>query len=83
MRDFETMTWSQILGSKHHSIAVRDIKKSAQKRLQKLGHDDVQELISFRLTAKQRLWAIRLENVSSLLWWDPNHEICPSHKSHT
>ena len=83
MRGFETMTWDEILGTNHHAIAVRDIITPAQKRLQELGHDDVDELVSFRLTGKQRLWAIRLRNESRLLWWDPNHEICPSHKRHT
>ena len=83
MRDFETMTWGEILNRNHHAIAVNRIIEDAQKRLRELGHDDVEELVSFRLTGRQRLWAIRLGNVSSLLWWDPNHEICPSYKRHT
>jgi hypothetical protein len=83
MHHFETMTWSEILGQKHHSIAVSNIISSARRRLQELEHDDVEELVSFRLSGTQRLWAIRLEHVSFLLWWDPNHEICPSHKRHT
>ena len=83
MRDFETMTWGEILSKNHHAIAVSRIIGDAQKRLRELGHDDVEELVSFRLTGRQRLWAIRLGNVSSLLWWDPNHEICPSHKRRT
>ena len=83
MYHFETMTWSEILGPKHHSIAVSNIISSARRRLQELEHDDVEELVSFRLSGTQRLWAIRLEHVSFLLWWDPNHEICPSHKRRT
>ena len=81
MRDFETMTWGEILGKNHHAIAVSGIITDAQKRLLDLGHDDVEELVSFRLTSSQRIWAIRVQNVSCLLWWDPRHEICPSHKS--
>ena len=83
MRDFETMTWNQILGPNHHRIAVSDIIQPARKRLQELKYDDVDELVSFRLTSTQRLWAIQSEHLSQLLWWDPNHEICPSHKKHT
>ena len=69
MRDFETMTWGEILNRNSHAIAVSRIIEDAQKRLRELGHDDVEELVSFRLTGRQRLWAIRLGNVSSLLWW--------------
>ena len=83
MCNFETMTWGEILGRNHHMIAVTDIIKPAQKRLQELKHDDVEELASFHVTGVQRLWAIRLGNMSYLLWWDPNHEICPSYKRHT
>lgn len=83
MRYFETMTWNQILGAQHHRIAVGDIIQPAQKRLQELKYDDVDELVSFRLTGRQRLWAIQSGHLSYLLWWDPNHEICPSHKRHT
>ena len=83
MRNFETMTWGEILGKNHHSIAVSSIIGPAQKRLLELGHDDVEELVSFRLTGSQRLWAIRVKHASCLLWWDPEHEICPSHKRYT
>lgn len=83
MHDFETMTWSEILGRNHHAIAVTDIRKSAQKRLQELGHDDQEELVSFRLTGSQRLWAIRSDEEAFLLWWDPNHEVYPSRMRNT
>ena len=83
MRYFETMTWNQILGPQHHRIAVNNLIRPAQRRLQQLEHDDVDELVSFRLTGRARLWAIQSEHVSYLLWWDPNHEICPSYKRHT
>ncbi|MDE0638378.1 MAG: hypothetical protein OXI43_21255 [Candidatus Poribacteria bacterium] len=83
MRNFETMTWSQILGRSHHMIPVSDIIKPAQERLRELKHDDQEELVSLRLTGKQRLWAIRSGGEAFLLWWDPNHEICPSPKKHT
>ena len=83
MRNLETMTWDDILGRIHHTVAVRTIIKPAQMRLQELGYDDREELVSFHLTGRQRLWAIRSGNVSYLLWYDPDHEICPSHKKHT
>ena len=83
MRNFETMTWSEILGRNHHAIAVNDIIKPAQNRLEQLGHDDQAELVSFRLGNTERIWAIRSGAEAFLLWWDPNHEIYPSHLRHT
>ena len=83
MRNFETMTWGEILGRHHHAIAVNDIIEPAQNRLAQLGHDDQEELVSFRLSNTERIWAIRSGAEAFLLWWDPNHEICPSQLRHT
>lgn len=83
MRNFETMTWSEILGRNHHAIAVNDIIQPAQNRLEQLGYDDQAELVSFRLSNTERIWAIRSGEEAFLLWWDPNHEIYPSALKHT
>ena len=83
MHNFETMTWGEILGRDHHAIAVNDIINPAKNRLEQLGHDDQEELISFRITGKERIWAIRSGAEAYLLWWDPHHEICPAHKKYT
>ena len=83
MRNFETMTWGEILGRHHHAIAVNDIIKPAQNRLEQLGHDDQAELVSFRLSNTERIWAIRSGEEAFLLWWDPNHEIYPSRLRNT
>ena len=83
MRNFETMTWGEILGRNHHAVAINDIIKPAKNRLEQLGYDDQAELISFHITGRQRIWAIRSGEEAFLLWWDPNHQICPSHLRHT
>jgi hypothetical protein len=83
MNQFQTMTWNDILGSSHHAIAVDKIIKPAQKRLQELKYDDVDELVSFHLNGKKRLWAIQRGNSAYVLWWDPRHEIYPVRKKRT
>lgn len=83
MRNFETMPWSEILGRYHHAIAVNDIIQPAQNRLEQLGYDDQAELVSFRLSNTERIWAIRSGAEAFLIWWDPNHEIYPSAPKHT
>ena len=55
----------------------------AQKRLVEMKLDDVDEVHSLRLSGVHRVWGILTENVLTLLWWDPNHEVCPSLKKHT
>lgn len=83
---FESMTWSQILidGKKyHHSTSVDKLIKPARDRLEEINQDDVDELVSLRLSGKQRVWGVLEQGVLRLLWWDPNHEICPSKKKNT
>lgn len=84
MKDFETRTWAEIKGGKqNHSIAVDLIEPVAQKRLQELGLDDLDSVFSLRLTGTKRLFGIRTGRVFEVLWYDPEHEICPSLKKHT
>lgn len=86
LRDFERLTWNEILvrnKERNHSVPVIKLCKGARDRLQELKLDDVDELVSLRLSGAERVWGIRYSAVLSLLWWDPNHNVCPSLKKHT
>lgn len=83
MKNFESMKWSEILGRNSHEVRVADISKDAQKRLEHLNLEDVDKLVSLRLEGQERIWGIRMQQVFRILWWDPNHQVCPSHKRHT
>lgn len=84
---FESMTWHQIEaasggrsnGTNNHFILVSDLVKEAQKRLEEL-HLYYDELFSLRLSGKERLFGILEDGVYHILWYDANHEICPSKK---
>ncbi len=80
MRNYESMTWGEILQDRkrNHSVNVEQLLKEARKRLTDLKLDDIEELFRFRLTGEQRVWGIREREVFRILWWDPDHEICPS-----
>lgn len=86
LQDFETMTWQEILkasgGKKHgnnsHNVSVANICKDAQKRLREIGMNDIDELFSLRLAAKKRVWGVRNGRALEIIWYDDNHEICPS-----
>lgn len=83
LKSFESMTWHQIFGNENHFIPVADICKDAQKRLAHLKQDDIDQVVSLRITGKQRVYGIWEAGVLRLLWWDPDHKICPSPKKHT
>lgn len=84
VKSFETMTWAEIMKEgQSHSVAVSEIISSASKRLEEINQDDIDALFSLRISARERLWGIRDQHMFKILWWDPNHEVCPSKKKHT
>ncbi len=64
-------------------VQVGDLCSKAQKRLIDISKDDCDELFSLRIMVRQRIRGIKDGNILWLLWWDPEHEVCPSHKKHT
>jgi len=82
LRAYESMTWNEILQNKKrdHAVAIDGLIKAARDRLALLRLDDLDELFRFRLGGTMRIWGIRDGRVFKLLWWDPDHEICPSHR---
>jgi len=84
IKHFESMTWNQIQQDKkrNHSVRVSDLCKKARGRVLELSLG-VDDLFRFRLTGKQRLWGIRDRERFRILWWDPEHEVCPSQLKHT
>jgi hypothetical protein len=81
---FESMTWNEILVNakkQNHSVQVSNLSNEAKSRLQIIKQDDVDELVSLRVSGKERIWGIRENEVLNILWWDPDHEVCPSLKN--
>lgn len=86
LSDFENKTWNEILVSekkRNHPVEISNLCKGARDRLQDLKQDDIDELLSLRLTGKQRIWGIRDSNVFKVLWWDPDHSVCLTKMKHT
>jgi len=83
MKDLESMTFGGVMKAGSHPIPCSRLIPDAQKRLREINQNDLDELFSLRLSGKQRIWGIRDRNVFKILWWDPNHEVCPSQKKHT
>ena len=59
----------------NHTIPVSKICAPARDRLTALRLDDIEEVVSLRLTGPQRVWGYRVGPVFHLLWWDPEHHV--------
>jgi len=79
----QKLTWQNLRTSGSHLVDLKDLYPKAQKRLLQIEKDDQDQLYSLRLSGKERIWGIKDGNIFWLLWWDPNHEVCPSNKKHT
>lgn len=92
LKDFEGMTWRQILSDtagrkrapKNSEKDVTQIIAEAQERFRELNlfheHDSV---YSLTIDGETRLWGVRTGNIFYIVWIDPEHEIYPVSKSHT
>ena len=79
------MTWREILldaKKQNHNVSVDKLIKEAQDRLFEIFSEKLDELTCLRLTGNQRVWGKIYEGVMELIWWNPEHRICPSHKKH-
>jgi hypothetical protein len=88
LKNFESMTWHSILtatksgeksrGSMHHFVSMDKLIDAAQSRLSDMHLDEFGQLLSIRLSGKERIWGIMERGVLYLLWYDPKHIVCPS-----
>lgn len=81
LANFESMTMREIFvvnRSNNHPVKFADLCAGARERLWKLNLEDTEEIHSLRLSGAERVWGIRELNVLNLLWWDPDHLICPA-----
>jgi hypothetical protein len=90
LKSFESQTWEEIEKethhkgkSKHHTVDVKDICRDAQKRLEELKCNDIEQLFSLRLEGDFRIWGIRKTNCLQIIWVDPKHEVYPVSKQKT
>jgi hypothetical protein len=84
--NFESMTWNDIVvraKKRNHTISVARICKEAQLQLASLNLYDLDEVVSLHLTGTERVWGYREGAVLHVLWWDPDHRVCPSLPKHT
>lgn len=77
LHQFETMQETQIRAQGSHPVTIDQFSKQARDSLCAIKHDDIDELMSFRITGASRVWCLMHQNMMLVLWWDPQHEVCP------
>lgn len=78
LSELEQKTWAQIKQGGNHSIEVSRLGKAARDRLIQIKKDDIDELMSIRITGANRVWVIRRPgslHIMRVLWWDPDHTV--------
>ncbi|WP_331125569.1 hypothetical protein [Longimicrobium sp.] len=83
MKEMETMTWHAITETGSHAIETARLGKPARDRLVEIQQDDADHVYSLRITGKRRIIGIREGGVLRVLWWDPEHQVCPAPRKHT
>ena len=83
LHEHESMTWGEIEGSRSHFVEIDKLSDAARARLTEIEKDDFGDLFSLRLSGASRVWGTRTSARFDILWWDPNHLVCPSVKKHT
>lgn len=89
--DFERMTWAEIQKQTHndnrssnHYISFEKMSQKAKDRFSELRLNEFSDnIFSLRLKGKERLFGILTDGVFNILWYDNDHQICPSPKKHT
>ncbi len=88
---YSSMTWAEIKRqthdggkSKHHEIDVESLSLKAVERIRaKHLEEATDSIFSFALQNKLRILGIREGRFFHVLWYDPEHQACPSQKKHT
>lgn len=83
----ESTTWGELLtqtggrrhGTNSHNIPMSDMIKEAQLRATSIGLVE-DGLLSLRLDGTHRVFGIMESGVLNIIWFDREHEICPSNK---
>jgi hypothetical protein len=73
------MTWAEIERTGHHHYLTHGVAANALARLTEIRLDDASDLLySLRLSGKRRIIGLRKGREFCPVWWDPEHEVCPS-----
>jgi len=83
LSDFETVSETELREEGSHFVELSQLGREASERLFALRLDDLDCLFSLRISGPKRVWAVHQGGLMRVLWYDPEHQVCPSFKKHT
>lgn len=85
LREWEKLSTGELFNMPGNKpIPVHKIVTRAQTRIKDLRREEhADNLWELRLTGTQRFWGFRYGCLFYVLWWDPDHLVCPSKLKHT
>ena len=91
MIEYSSMTWAEIKKqthdmdkSKHHYLVYSALSKDARDRIDDLNMFDLTDAIfSFAFNNTLRIIGFRDNEYFHVVWYDRNHQFCPSKLKHT
>lgn len=84
LAQFESVKFEELSGRRGAKlIPLANLAARAQSRLLEIALDDVPGLWELHLDGKGRVWGHREGSVMHIVWWDPQHQVCPSKKRNT
>ncbi|MDX0512717.1 hypothetical protein GOL41_26310 [Sinorhizobium medicae] len=83
LTNVEGLSEKDLINGGSHAIEVYKLSKPARDRLEELQHDDLDSLFSLRMTGKRRIFCIHHGTIMRVLWYDPEHQVCPATLKHT
>ncbi|MGV1927931.1 hypothetical protein ACQZ6S_21750 [Agrobacterium tumefaciens] len=83
LAEIETISENDLRQQGSHSIELHKLSPDAQERLRQIHHDDLDSLFSIRLMGAVRIHCIHHLNVMRVLWYDPEHQVCPATLKYT
>ncbi|BDR53130.1 hypothetical protein KIM372_10370 [Bombiscardovia nodaiensis] len=88
LKEYERSTVGELTSATMHNFTIyHDFSRCPNSQaVQRLGSHYEREgdsIARFSLSGKKRLYGFLIDNHFHIVWWDPEHEIWPSHKKHT
>ena len=77
------MKWGEIVamrGGRNHLIFADYIEREAVNDLSDANLAEIDEVMSLRLTGTKRIFGFMENEVMHILWWDPEHRVCPTNR---
>ncbi len=84
--ELERLTWKEILvrdRHRNHPISVNKLVASAQKTLEKTPFRGTDQVVSLQLSGTERVFGVMENEIFNVLWWDPDHKVCPAPQKNT